>query len=164
MHLDVTADRNKYLQSSGPQLGKFRNLVRQAYRLFGAHHSAHYTNACLKAVEARRKFANYAASIGFMVDKDGRLTDVQWNGPTFQAGLAPGMKLIAVGDRVYSRSALDDAITAAKGGTAPITLTVQNQGHVYPLQVRNHDGLRYPHLERMKGTPDTLDQILSPLR
>ncbi|MHB1615753.1 MAG: hypothetical protein ACYCOY_01175 [Metallibacterium sp.] len=77
MHLDVTADRNKYLQSSGPQLGKFRNLVRQAYRLFGAHHSAHYTNACLKAVEARRKFANYAASIGFMVDKDGRLTDVQ---------------------------------------------------------------------------------------
>lgn len=121
-------------------------------------------NDYLKAVEAQRKFSNYAASIGFMVDKDGRLSDVQWDGPAFQAGLAPGMKLIAVGDHVYSPSALDDAISAAKGGTTPITLTVENQGHVVPLQVNYHDGLRYPHLERIKGTPDTLDQILSPLR
>jgi hypothetical protein len=73
------------------------------------------------------------------------------------------MKLIAVGDQVYSPSALDDAISAAKGGATPITLTVENQGHVVALQVNYHAGPRYPHLERIKGVPDTLDQILSPL-
>ena len=121
-------------------------------------------NAYLKAVEARRDYTSYAASIGFVVDKDGRLRDVQWDGPAFQAGLAPGMKLIAVDAQVYSQNALDDAIRAAKGGATPITLTVENQGHVVPLQVNYHGGLRYPHLERIKGTADTLDRILSPLR
>ncbi len=121
-------------------------------------------NAYLKAVEAQRKSVNYAASVGIVVDKNGRLGDVQWDGPAFQAGLAPGMKLIAVDDQVYSQNALDDAIRAAKGGATPITLTVENQGHVVPLQVNYHGGLRYPHLERIKGTADTLDRILSPLR
>jgi len=121
-------------------------------------------NAYLAAAAARFKFADYAASIGFGVGKDDVLTDVQWNGPAYQAGLAPGMKLIAVGDHVYSQEALDAAITAARGGNAPITLTVENQGHVYAVAVNYRGGLRYPHLARIPGTPDYLDQILAPLR
>ena len=120
-------------------------------------------NAFLEAAQAHSKMADFAPSIGFSVTKDGALADVQWGGPAYQAGLAPGMKLIAVGDHVYSQGALKDAITAAKTGTAPIVLTVENQGHVYAVQVNYHGGLRYPHLERIKGTPDYLDQILTPL-
>ena len=74
------------------------------------------------------------------------------------------MKLVAVGDRAYSNDALREAITAAKGDAAPIRLTVENQGHVCTVEVNYHGGLRYPHLARIPGTPDYLDQVLSPLR
>ena len=120
-------------------------------------------NAFLAAAAKRSGTTDYAASIGFGVGKDGTLTDVQWNGPAWQAGLAPGMKLIAIGDHVYSPSVLDEAITAAKGGSAPIMLTVENQGHIDAVAVNDHGGLRYPHLERIPGAPDYLDAILSPL-
>ena len=43
VHLDIVADGEKYLKLGGRQLGDFRNLVQQAYRLFGTHHYAHYT-------------------------------------------------------------------------------------------------------------------------
>jgi hypothetical protein len=31
------------------------------------------------------------------------------------------------------------------------------------LALDYHDGLRYPHLERVEGTPDRLDDILKPM-
>ena len=43
VHLDIVADGAKYLALSDAQLGHFRNLVQQAYRLFGTQHYAHYT-------------------------------------------------------------------------------------------------------------------------
>ena len=150
-------DRHIYAVRVAPPLG---GLTRAGWKLV-------YTdqpNAYLKAAEAQRKFHDGAASIGFVVGRDGALLDVQHDGPTFQAGLAPGMKLVVVGDRVYSNDALREAITAAKGDTAPIRLTVENQGHVYTVEVNYHGGLRYPHLARIPGTPDYLDRILSPLR
>lgn len=122
-------------------------------------------NAYEKAIQLRRHLNNQAASIGFVVDADGRLVDVQYEGPAFQAGLAPGMKLLAVDGQVFSDETLDDALTAAAAPrSGPIALTVENQGHVYPVRVDYHGGLRYPHLERIQGTPDYLDNIFSPLR
>ena len=43
VRLDIVADGEKYLALGHRQLGHFRNLVQQAYRLFGTHHYAHYT-------------------------------------------------------------------------------------------------------------------------
>ncbi len=42
VHLDVVADAPKYLQMTPEQLQLHRNLVTQAYRLFGSHHYDHY--------------------------------------------------------------------------------------------------------------------------
>jgi predicted metalloprotease with PDZ domain len=42
VHLDVFADEPQELAMTPPQLQVHRNLVTQAYRLFGSHHYAHY--------------------------------------------------------------------------------------------------------------------------
>ena len=48
----------------------------------------------------------------------------------------------------------------AKGNSNPIELIVVNTGVYKVLGLDYHDGLRYPHLERVEGTPDRLDDIL----
>ena len=42
VHLDLVADRPELLRASEPQLAAHRELVRQAYALYGAHHYDHY--------------------------------------------------------------------------------------------------------------------------
>ncbi|HVZ21118.1 MAG TPA: hypothetical protein VG871_08650, partial [Vicinamibacterales bacterium] len=42
VHLDVVADRPELLEAKPEQLQAHRNLVQQAYKLFGSHHYDHY--------------------------------------------------------------------------------------------------------------------------
>jgi predicted metalloprotease with PDZ domain len=42
VHLDLFADRPELLAVKPEQLEAYRNLVRQAYKIFGSHHYAHY--------------------------------------------------------------------------------------------------------------------------
>jgi predicted metalloprotease with PDZ domain len=42
VHLDLFADRPELLAVNPEQLAAYRNLVQQAYKLFGSHHYAHY--------------------------------------------------------------------------------------------------------------------------
>jgi predicted metalloprotease with PDZ domain len=97
------------------------------------------------------------------VSSDGRIDDVLVGSVSDKAGLGPGMQIIAVGGRQYSASLLGDAITAAKGSTAPIELIVANTGYYKIVKLDYHDGLRFPHLERVQGTPDYLDEIVAPM-
>jgi predicted metalloprotease with PDZ domain len=98
-------------------------------------------------------------SLGMSVSKDNKITDVQWNGPAFRAGLAPGMVLLAVNNEAASGELLSEAVKAAKGGTAPIVLLVNSFDHILTIKLDYHDGLRNPHLERIPGTPDRLTSI-----
>ena len=44
-------------------------------------------------------------------------------------------------------------------------LAILKNGDVFKtVRFDYHDGLRYPHLERIEGTPDRLGDILSPRR
>ena len=70
------------------------------------------------------------------------------------------MKLIAVNGDKYSSDVLRDAIIAGRGGSKTIELLLQNQDVFLTIQVDYHDGLRYPHLERVKATPDLLGEIV----
>jgi len=45
-----------------------------------------------------------------------------------------------------------------------ITLLVRDGNHYRDIKIDYHGGLRYPHLERMAGTPDRLADILAPLK
>ena len=100
-------------------------------------------------------------SLGLALAKDGKVTDVRWDGPAFDAGVGTGMQVVAVDNVEFSKDALEDAIRSAKGGTAPIRLLVKEFDRYRSIDVKYHGGLRFPHLERIAGTPDYLTPILS---
>jgi predicted metalloprotease with PDZ domain len=102
-------------------------------------------------------------SIGIDLTSDGRIDDVLLGSAADKAKLGPGMQIIAVNGRQYSGPLLNDAIRDAKGNENPIALIVANTGVYKVIGLDYHDGLRYPHLERVDGTPDLLDDILKPM-
>ncbi|HEX4005874.1 MAG TPA: M61 family peptidase [Acidobacteriaceae bacterium] len=102
-------------------------------------------------------------SIGLTVSSDGRIDDVLMGSAADKAKLGPGMQIVAVNGRQFSGSLLNDAIRDAKGNQNPIALIVVNTGVYRVLGLDYHDGLRYPHLQRVDGTDDYLDEILAPL-
>ncbi|WP_133479801.1 M61 family metallopeptidase [Cognatilysobacter segetis] len=108
--------------------------------------------------------ADFTYSLGLSVGKDGKVGDVRWDSPAFNAGVGTGMTLVAVNDREYSKDALSDAVKEAKGGNAPIRLLVKTFDQYRTIPVDYHGGLRYPHLERIAGKPDLLTSIYAPKR
>ncbi|HEY8682219.1 MAG TPA: peptidase M61 [Rhodanobacter sp.] len=111
--------------------------------------------------EASRHLYNFAWSIGLTMAKGGQINDVRWNGPAFKAGVSTGATLVAVDGHAYTDDVLKDAISAAKGSTSPIQLLLKYQGGYKTVPVDYHDGLQYPHLVRVTGTPDYLSQIIA---
>jgi predicted metalloprotease with PDZ domain len=102
-------------------------------------------------------------SIGLLLEDDGTVDDVMYDGPSYKAGLGPGMKVTAVNGKQFSSAEITEAITAAKGSTVPIQLIVANGAEVRTMNVDYHGGLQNPHLERREGYPDRLSEILHPL-
>ncbi|MFT4077297.1 MAG: peptidase M61 [Asticcacaulis sp.] len=131
-------------------------LARGGYKLVYDDTPSDY----LKSTEAKRG-ANFGYSLGLSIGKDGSIRDVLWNGLGFKAGLTAGMKVIAVNDRAYDGDRLKDLITTAHkpGNTDRITLLVQDGEYFRTIPFDYHDGLRYPHLERIAGTTDWLKPI-----
>ena len=113
-----------------------------------------------KAIEARSKGVNLTYSLGLTADEKGVLGDVLWDGPAFNAGLAPGMTLVAVNGRQYSGDELKEAVKAAKGGQAPVELLIKKFDRYETVRIDYHGGLLYPNLERVAGTPDRLAELL----
>ncbi|MGE5234312.1 MAG: M61 family peptidase [Acidobacteriota bacterium] len=118
-------------------------------------------NQALTDEEARGKTHDWTFTLGLLVDQGGKVLDTT-DGPAAKAGIVPGMKLLAVGGRVFNPWAVDAALAAAKLNRKPIEVVAQLGEAVKTLQVGAYDGLRYPHLERIPGTPDLLAQILAP--
>jgi predicted metalloprotease with PDZ domain len=113
--------------------------------------------------EKVRKTVDLTQSIGLLLEENGRIEDVIYDGPSFKAGMGPGMKITAVNGSVYSPTILKEAIEAAQATTAPIRLIAANGTEVQTYSVDYHDGIRYPHLERDESRPNYLDEILHPL-
>jgi predicted metalloprotease with PDZ domain len=105
---------------------------------------------------------NLSHSLGLWSKPDGVVADVVHGSPVFAAGVAPGMRLIAIGGRKWSADAARDVLIKAEKTTGPIELIVQSADLVRVLQVDYHGGLRNPHLERDPSKPDLLGQILAP--
>ena len=72
-------------------------------------------------------------------------------------------RLLAVNGEVYSADKLREAIKRAEKDTGPITLLVKDRDQIKSVALDYHGGLRYPHLERVDGTPARLDDILKPV-
>ncbi|MEO7793327.1 MAG: M61 family peptidase, partial [Thermoanaerobaculia bacterium] len=119
-------------------------------------------NAALADDEKESKGRSYRFSVGFDVDKDGVITDGRPDSPGFRAGLVPGMKIVGVGGRTYSGDHFDEALRAVQASQKPIEIVVQFGEEVKVMSVDYHDGPRYPHLEAIPGTADTLAAVLAP--
>jgi predicted metalloprotease with PDZ domain len=119
-----------------------------------------YTDKPSTAFHSSKGATDLSYSLGALFGKDGEVTDVLWDGPAFKAGLAPGMKVIAVDGREFSGDGIKDAVAAAKGASAPLELLVKTFDEYRTLAVAYHDGLRYPHLVRTTAR-DSLSELLA---
>ncbi|QNH17724.1 hypothetical protein HEP74_02879 [Xanthomonas sp. SS] len=116
-------------------------------------------NEAIKTYEATKKGVGLTYSLGLSLDDKGSVQDVLWDGPAFDAGIIAGNSIVAVNGREYSADTIKEAITAAKGGTAPIELLVKRGNRYDTLRIAYHGGLQYPHLERIAGKPDRLSEL-----
>lgn len=107
---------------------------------------------------------DFQYSLGFTLSTANRIGGVRWGSPAWTAGLASGWELIAVDDRAATPDLLREAITAAKGGSTPISLLVRRDDRFRTIEIPWSDGLRHPRLERIEGTPDRLTAIYAPRR
>ncbi len=117
-------------------------------------------SAYQKAV-GKGRGANFIYSLGLSVDGSGKVGEVRWDSPAFNAGVGTGMQLVAVNGLQYSATELEDAVRAAKDSAEPITLLVKELDTYRTLQIDYFDGLRYPHLERIEGARDYLTPIFT---
>lgn len=97
-------------------------------------------------------------SLGFVVQPDGLILDLDRGGPADRAGLAPQMKILGLNGKVWSLEGFQEAL---KHRSRLQFLVAQNED-LKTIVVDYRDGERHPHLERIPGQPDFLTGILSP--
>lgn len=154
---DWTSFLRGRLDAVGPDAhAPLAGITRGGYRLT-------YTDtpsAAEKAVQTG--WANdFQYSLGFTLSGD-RLTNIRWGGSAFEQRIGAGWQLVAVNGVAGSAEALRNAVTAAKGTDASIELLIKSGDRFRTVAFDYHDGLRYPRLERIEGTPDRLGAILTP--
>lgn len=149
----------KRIDNIHPQ-GPLQGLNASGWRLTFDRTPNHF----LEDVERISSSYNLSFSLGVWVAPDGTVQDVVTGSPAFDAGVAPGMRLVSIANRKWTIEASQDAITAAEHSSAPIELEVRRDDkNSHTLQVSYHQGLRYPHLSRDPSYPDMLSKILAPV-
>jgi predicted metalloprotease with PDZ domain len=119
-------------------------------------------NVFMHTAEKLRKSVDASYSLGFVVKEDGEFSDVIHGSPAYDAGIGPGMKLVAINGRAWSKEVLLDALRASKDTKQPIELLVVNAKFFKTYSIAYHGGIRSPHLERVGGD-DVFGEILKPL-
>jgi predicted metalloprotease with PDZ domain len=119
-------------------------------------------NAYQKLRAKSSKLADESFSLGIWVKDDGTISDIVPGSPAWEAGLGPGMKIVAVAGRAWTPEILPEEVQAAKGSSAPIEIAAQQGDALKTFRVNYHAGERYPHLERDASKPDLLGVILAP--
>lgn len=135
-------------------------IERGGYRLVWRETPNDYS----KALNAELGRVDFQYSLGLSLNTSNRVTAVRWGSPAFEAGLTSGWEVVAVNGRAASADAISEAVTASKGNATPIEMMLKKDDRFRTIRFDYHQGLRYPHLERIEGTPDRLGDILSPRR
>jgi predicted metalloprotease with PDZ domain len=120
--------------------------------------------------EAAGGYADFSTSLGFAIGSRRRGVDVPaagvanvwWGSPAFKAGITPEMTIVSVNGTAYTAKVLTDAILAAEKDKKPLQLQFRHHDQYQTFTIPYYEGMRYPSLERVTGTPDRLDDILAP--
>jgi predicted metalloprotease with PDZ domain len=102
------------------------------------------------------------SSIGLRVKEDGEIQEAIPGTPAYEAGIAPGMKLIAVNGRKFDSDVLRDTLLATSGAPATLTLLIESDDFFTQHTFQYGKGLSEPHLERDASKPDLLEQLIAP--
>ncbi|HEX3661201.1 MAG TPA: M61 family peptidase [Acidobacteriaceae bacterium] len=155
---------HNWLDGVGQQVPLLSGIEASGWRLVYTDQPSRYQNALENVGEGELSSAGVNAmfSVGLFLDHEGKIDDVLWNGPAFQAGLAPGMTLVAIDGHPYSAAVLRSAIAQAQKSGSPLQITAASDGITDLYTVHYDGGLKYPHLVRVPDKPDTLQQILAP--
>ena len=149
------------LDAVGPDApGPLDGIERGGYRLVWKEEPNDYS----KKLNAEYGRVDFIYSLGLRLNTSNEVTVVQWDSPAFEAGLTSGWEVLAVNGQAASEALIAAAITAAKGTDTPIEMLMKKGERYRTVRFDYHDGLRYPHLERIEGTPDRLGDILTPRR
>ncbi len=159
---DWAAFLRERLDGHGPG-ASLGGLERAGWRLGFSDQPSEY----FKATESARRVSDFSHSIGLTLaqaaGRDGRIEDVAWSSPAFEAGIAPTSTLVAVNGRSYKAQGLKDAIAAAaRPGAAPIALLVKTGDLYQTFELAYRGGPRYPTLMRIEGRPDRLTSLFAP--
>ncbi len=120
-------------------------------------------NATMDAREKASNNIDLSFSLGMIVAKEGEVHDVIPGSPAYAAGLGPGMKVIAVNGRKWSKDVVRASLRGSLHNQQSIAILAENGEYYNTYQVNYHEGERYPHLERNAGQPNMLDEMIKPL-
>jgi predicted metalloprotease with PDZ domain len=112
-------------------------------------------------VSRRRPVISAEHSLGLRFSDDGRIVDVVPGMVGDRSGLAPGMKVLGVNDRLFSPQRLQDAL-ADSVALRKITLLSLEGDRFRTIVLDYADGPRYLELVRDEAKPDLLAEILKP--
>jgi len=121
------------------------------------------SNATEEIQSMLEKRLNLTFTVGMVISDDGTVGDVIHGAPAYNAGIGPGMKIIAVNGKQYSPDEMRQAVAESKSSTAPIQLIVANGAQFQTRSIDYHGGLRCPHLVRDASRPNYLGEILKPM-
>ena len=121
-------------------------------------------NESREASEVAMHLTDVQFSLGFLARDTGgengdEVIDVIPGSPAAQAGIAPGMKLVAVNGRRWNPDDLHAAIRQAHEKHEMIELLIENEDFFRTYRVDYQGGERHPHLERINAKPDLLSEI-----
>ena len=116
-----------------------------------------------KSRETADKKLDESYSLGFdLKTETGEVNDIVPGAPADRAGIAPGMKLIAINGRRYSSDVLRDAIAATKQ-SGRIDLLCENKEFFQTYALEYREGRRHPVLVRDNGARDFVGEVLAPV-
>jgi predicted metalloprotease with PDZ domain len=155
---DWRAFLNDRVTATGPR-APLGGIERSGYRLVYNDTRNQY----LQDREDVDEIIDTTSSIGIRAKEAGDLQDVIPGSPAYEAGLVPGMKLVAVNNRRFNFDILRDALLATSSAPATLTLLVETNEVFSQHTLQYGKGLQEPHLERDDSRPDLLEKHMAPL-
>jgi predicted metalloprotease with PDZ domain len=133
-------------------------LERGGYRLVYREEPSEYWSNSEKVAGN----VNLLFSLGLIVGEGGKLQEVLWEGPAYDAALTVGTALLEVDDDHFSPDRLRQAVSKAKGTNGQVRLKVRTGTRERDVTIQCPTGHRYPHLERVGDSRPRLLEILAP--
>ncbi len=154
---------HNWLDGVGQQVPLLSGIDASGWHLVYSDQPSRYQQALENVGEGElsRKGVNAMFSVGLFLDRQGKIEDVLWDGPAFKAGLAPGMTVLAIDGQSYGPGVLRSKIAEAAKTKEPLQILAEGDGVTELYTVDYDGGLKYPHLVRVPGTTDYLQQILA---